>query len=112
MDALIQFCMALTRHFELTYVLRSKEVDPEEVFSDVGLLPALLKRSDQLASLCFGVTSGASYKDEDKSMLGTRLILPKKPLPVSSLVCIQDTLLEISRGVKKNRVELDELLYD
>ena len=113
MKNLIQFCKAISKKNGLQFSLRSKKIEDEEVFSDVGLLPALLKRADQLSSLCFGVTSSATYVDEEKSILGTKLLLKDNAsLPMGVYLSLLDTIEEITRGVRNGRVDLDELLYD
>ena len=83
-----------------------------EVFSDVGLLPGLIKRADQLCSLCFGLTSGASYVDDSKAVMGSKIILPQGDMPIELYYCLLDSFIELSKGAKNTRVDLDELLYD
>ena len=98
----------------MKFALRSKLIEADEVFSEVGLMPALLKRSDQLCMLCFGVTSGAVYAEEEKSILGTRVSIQSaaESLPMGVYACMLDTMLEIARGERNGRIDMDELLYD
>lgn len=112
MEALILFAQQLTKKQSITYTLRSKVIEPEEVFSATGLMPALVKRADQLCSLCFGVSSGATYADEKDAMLGTKLVLKSNQLPMGFYFCFADTLLEVTGSAKNTRVNMDELLYD
>ena len=114
MQKLTQFCKSVASKRGLKFALRSKLVDVDEVFSDVGLLPALLKRADQLCMLCFGVSSGALYSEDEKSILGTRVRIEDhvESLPMGVYACMLDTMLEIARGERNGRIDMDELLYD
>jgi intracellular multiplication protein IcmS len=112
MDSVKKVCVNLASQLEVGFVLRSKKISPDEVFSEVGLLPALMKRAEQLSLLCFNKRLGVSFKDSDSAMLGVRVEMEGDKLPISSLMCLSDVVIELTRGVRGADISVDELLYD
>ncbi len=106
-----KICRKLTSKLEVSYQLRSRKVSIDEVFSESGLLPAIAKRADQLSLLCFGEGIGAKFVDNGSSMLGV-VVEFEGALKAGALLCITDTLIELTRGVRQGIVVLDELLFD
>ena len=103
----------VARHMGVTFTLKSSPITTTELFSEVGLLPGLTKRADQLASLCFGYGLGASYEDAEKSLLGTMVKFDTFTPDILRIFCIIDVLHEIVRNSPERQViSLDELLYD
>lgn len=103
----------VARHMGVTFTLKSSPITTTEMFSEVGLLPGLAKRADQLASLCFGYGLGASYEDAEKSLLGTMVKFDTFTPDILRIFCIIDVLYEIVRNSPERQVvSLDELLYD
>jgi intracellular multiplication protein IcmS len=85
----------------------------QEVFSEEGLLPGLTKRSDQLASLCFGYGLGATYEDVEQSLLGARVLFDSFTPDILRMFCITDSIFELMRGRQgEGAIAMDELLYD
>ena len=106
-----KICRKLTSKLEVSYQLRSRKISIEEVFSESGLLPAIAKRADQLSLLCFGEGIGVTFNDNSSSMLGV-VVEFDGALKACALLCISDTLIELTRGVRQGIVVLDELLFD
>ena len=106
-----KICRKLTSKLEVSYQLRSRKISIDEVFSESGLLPAIIKRADQLSLLCFGEGVGAKFVDNGSSMLGV-VVEFEGALKAGALLCITDTLIELTRGVRQGIVVLDELLFD
>lgn len=102
----------LTTKLNLIYELRGKIIDAEEVFAPSGLLPALLKRADQLSLLCFGKGVGVEFVDEQSSMLGVVAKFRADDVEVAAILCMSDTFLELTRGRKSAKLALDELFCD
>ena len=112
MDEYGKFCTLVAKQEGVEYVLKSKQMEYDQVFSSDGLLPAVMKRAEMLSSLCFGQSSDPKYTDNDNAVLGVEVTMGKPVLSMQMRFCLLDTLLEIHRGVKNGRVALDELLYD
>ena len=112
MKSVKKVCASIADELGVQFVLRSKKISPDEVFSEVGLLPALMKRAEQLSLLCFNRRLGVSFKDNDSAMLGVEVAMELEAMPISSLMCLSDVVIEITRGVRGGDVNVDELLYD
>ena len=95
------------------FYLNDRFVSYEEVFSYTGLLPAIVRRADQLSSLCLGYGLGATYKDSEGAMLGTEVIFDEVTPNTLRLLCMTDVVNElIQGGPSADYTPLDELLYD
>lgn len=103
----------ISKKLDVAFTLHEKPISYEEVFSDTGLLPAIAKRADQLCSLCLGYGIGASFVETDKAILGTRVQFDEVTPMVLRLLCLLDIVSELIKAAPaKNRVSLDELMYD
>ena len=111
MEDVLKICNKITHKTGVKYVLKSKEIEFEKVFSTSGLLPSIIKRADQLSLLLFGRKTGGEFKDSEKSMLGVEVQLDNCR-KLTALLCVADVLLELIKKSRNNRVDVDELLYD
>lgn len=112
MDLNKQLC-SIAKVLGAKFYFRDKQISYEEVFSETGLLPALAKRADQLCSLCLGYGIGAVFPEADKSLLGTRVQFDEITPNILRFLCILDVLNELVKfAPSKDRVSLDELMYD
>lgn len=106
-------CIALSRVMGVDYGMKGRDLTYEEVFSETGFLPAIAKRADQLAMLCFGYGIGAQFTDEEKSTCGTRVTFDDATPITVRMICIADVLCElVTMSSSGGRTMLDELLYD
>ena len=114
MDSVTKLCLALTKELNVEYKLRSKKITAEEIFAATGLLPAIMKRAEQLSVLCFSQKLGLTFDDSENAMLGVQVSMtgPDEKLSLSGLACVSDVLIELTRGVRGGDVNVDELLYD
>lgn len=104
---------SVLKSFGAYFVLRDKPISHEEILSETGLLPAIAKRADQLCSLCLGYGIGATFVDVEKSLLGVKVQFDETTPTVLRLLCMVDILSElVSNASSKERVSLDELMYD
>ena len=95
------------------YYLNDRMIAMDEVFSDVGLLPALSRRADQLCSLCLGYGIGASFDEDEKAILGVKVVFDDVTPNVLRLLCITDVLNELIQAAPSpDNTPLDELMYD
>jgi intracellular multiplication protein IcmS len=100
---------ALNAHF----ILKERPVGYDEVFSEVGLLPAIARRSDQLCSLCLGYGIGVSFEEVEGSLLGVKVIFDDATPNILRYMCMTDVLFEIISHAPSTAITpLDELLYD
>lgn len=110
---LIKKIQSMAKALQARFVLHDKPINYEEVFSETGLLPAITKRADQLCSLCLGYGIGATFQDVDGAMLGVKVQFDDVTPDVLRLLCLCDVLSEIIKASpSKDRVSLDELLYE
>lgn len=105
--------ISIAKSFDAHFTLNDRVISYEEIFNDTGLLPALSRRADQLCSLCLGYGIGVSFDEADKSLLGVRVVFDDVTPNVLRYLCITDVLCElIYASPSKDRVALDELMYD
>ena len=113
MNKLIKQCYVLAKALKANFTLNGNPIPYKDVFAENGMFPAIAKRADQLCSLCLGYGLGASFANEEKSMLGVRLAFDEVTPDSLRLLCITDILNElIYTAPSRNTTPLDELLYD
>jgi intracellular multiplication protein IcmS len=96
-----------------SFSLNDNPISHAEVFSDIGLLPALARRADQLCSLCLGYGIGATFEESEGTRLGNKVIFDDVTPEILRYLCILDVLLEIIKSSTIDGVtSLDELMYD
>ena len=104
---------AVAKTLKANFTLNGKPITYEEVFSDTGLLPALTKRADQLASLCLGYGIGATYEDVEQSKTGVKVKFDDVTPNILRYLCITDVVSELMQAAaSKDLTPLDELMYD
>jgi intracellular multiplication protein IcmS len=95
------------------FILNNHPIKYEDIFVPTGLLPAMVRRADQLSSLCLGYGLGASYEDAEDALLGIRVIFDEVTPNALRLLCLTDTLCELIKGApSRDNTPLDELMYD
>jgi intracellular multiplication protein IcmS len=112
MDIIKQLCL-IAKALKVNFTFKGNSISYEEVFSFAGLLPALAKRADQLASLCFGYGLGISFEDTEQSLTGVRIKFDDVTPNVLRYMCITDVICELMRSApSRESTPLDELMYD
>ena len=95
------------------FTFNSTAMSVEEIVKEDGLLPALAKRADQLASLCLGYGIGVTFEDKKDSKLGTRVKFDDVTPNILRYLCILDVVSELARNKdSQGNAALDELMYD
>ena len=95
------------------FSLKGKVLTDEEVFAYNGIFPGLMKRAEQLSSLCLGYNLGAHYEDAENTLLGKKVSLDESTPDVIRIMCIVDQIYEIARmNGNMEVIPIDELLYD
>lgn len=104
---------AIAKKMNVNFTLKGTIIAPKEIFSEVGLLPGLTKRADQLAQLCLGYGLGATYEDTENTLLGVKVIFDEFTPEILRILCITDVLHElVKNSPMRGEVPLDELMYD
>jgi intracellular multiplication protein IcmS len=104
---------AVTKSMKLHFTFKGKPINYDDIFSEIGLLPGLAKRADQLSLLCLGYGIGITLEDTDKSLLGQKVKFDAYTPEVLRLLCITDVIHELAKSSpSKDAIPLDELLYD
>lgn len=107
-----QLC-AVAQLLKCRFTLRSQPVPIEQVLSEVGLLPAMTRRADQLCSFCLGYGLGVSFEEIQGGMLGVRVKFDDATPNALRLLCLTDVLIElIQQAPSRESTPLDELMYD
>jgi intracellular multiplication protein IcmS len=103
----------IAQHLNIHFTLNGRPLRYEEVFSEVGLLPAIARRADQLCSLCLGYGIGVSFDEFEDSPLKIKVTFDDVTPATLRYLCITDVLCELRRmSSSPSQVALDELLYD
>lgn len=96
----------------VNFSFNDKPLNYEQVFADVGLLPAMAKRADNNSILCLGHGLGIILSDSDKSILGNRVQFDDTTPDVLRIIFIYDVIMDIIMAAPdKKNVALDELIY-
>lgn len=114
MERDISKCMSvIAATMNAKFYLNDRFMSFEQVFSTSGLLPAIVKRADQLCSLCLGYGLGATYEETPDGILGRRVVFDEVTPNVLRLLCLTDVVSELMQGgPSRDYTPLDELMYD
>lgn len=103
----------LAKGLNVKFMLGGKPISHEDIFGERGLLPALARRADQLCMLCLGYGIGITFVEEENTTLGTKVQFDDVTPNVLRLLYIYDVIIEIvNSSASKEKVSLDELMYD
>lgn len=112
MDLSNSMC-AIAKAMKANFTFNDRPMSYKEVFADTGLLPAIARRADQLASLCLGYGIGLSFDEAEGSVLGVRVSFDDVTPNVLRLLCMMDVVTELIVTAPNREVTpLDELMYD
>ncbi len=95
------------------YTIKGNPVSYEHVFSTTGLLPAIMRRADQLSSFCLGYGLGLTFERSDSAQLGVVVQMDSSTPTVLRLLCATDVLHEfMQQAASKEAISLDDLMLD
>jgi intracellular multiplication protein IcmS len=98
---------------QCNFTVKNQPVDYEKVFSELGLLPGIMRRADQLCSFCLGYGLGVTFDDSQGAMLGVTVKFDDATPTSLRLLCATDVLIEIIQQAPSREVTpLDDLMYD
>jgi len=107
-----QLC-AVAQSMGCQFILRNEVIAAEQVFADTGLLPAFMRRADQLCSFCLGYGLGVTFERSDTAMLSVRVQFDDLISDTLRLLCATDVLIEIvQHAPSQTSVALDDLMLD
>lgn len=111
-DIVQQIC-SIAKVLRCNFTLREQPVQIEQVLSDTGLLPAILRRADQLCSFCMGYGLGVTFEEQQGAMLGVKVKFDNATPNSLRLLCAADVLIELMQHAPSRDVTpLDDLMYD
>lgn len=95
------------------FTLRDQPIAIDQVFTDIGLLPSIMRRADQLSSFCLGYGLGVSFEETQGAMLGVRVKFDEATPNSLRLLCATDVLIELIQSAPSRDITpLDDLMYD
>lgn len=107
-----QIC-AIARLLRCNFTLRDQAISIEQVFAENGLLPAIIRRADQLCSFCLGYGLGVSFEEAQGGMLGVRVKFDDATPNSLRLLCAADVIIELMQHAPSRDITpLDDLMYD
>jgi len=95
------------------FFLKGEPIPTEKVFAPNGLLPAIMRRADQLCSFCLGSNLGATFERSEGTMLGVMVTLNDQVPMVLRILCATDILAELVQGSPSiKNISVDTLAAD
>ncbi len=110
---LSQQVAAIAKNMGCAYTLKGEPMSHEKVFALTGLLPAFMRRADQLSTFCFGYGLGLTFDRAENTTLGVVVQMDTSVPMVLRLLCVTDILHEfMQQADSQEAISLDELLSD
>lgn len=104
---------AIAKTMGCRYLIKGEEIPMEKVFSPVGLLPAIMRRADQLCSFCLGYGLGLTFDRSETAMLSVVLQMDDTTPNILRLLCATDVLHEfMQQAPSPDAISLDDLMLD
>lgn len=98
---------------ECNFTIKGEPITYTKVFSSTGLLPAIMRRADQLCSFCLGYGLGVNFERSELGMIGVTVDLDDKVPTSLRLLCATDVLIELIQSAPTSEsVPLDELMLE
>ena len=112
-DDIVQQLASIAKTLECKFSLKGEPISIEQVFARTGLLPAIMRRADQLCSFCLGHGLGVTFEKADGATLGVTIEFDTKTPGCLRLLCATDVLIEIMQQSPTPEVTpLDSLMLD
>lgn len=104
---------AIAKAMGCKYTIKGEPIPYEKVFSQTGLLPAIMRRADQLCSFCLGYGLGLTFDRSDNAMLSATVQMDNITPNTLRLMCITDVLHEfMQQAPSPEAIALDDLMQD
>ena len=69
-EEIVHQISAIAKMLDCNFTLKGDPISLDRVFSKKGLLPAIMRRADQLCSFCLGYGLGLTFEKADSAILG------------------------------------------
>lgn len=103
----------IAQDLQINFTLNGKVVPMEDVFADHGLLPAIMRRADQLSSFCLSYGLGINFEQDSDARLGVICQFDNNVPDAFRLLCATEIFYElIEAATDKHNIALDDLMYD
>jgi intracellular multiplication protein IcmS len=103
----------VAQEMKIGFTLHDKTIAIDSVFADTGLLPAFLRRADQLCNFCMGYGLGLTFDPAENSQLGIKVVFNNEVPNVLRLMCAVEILFELAEAARnRTSIPLDDLMYD
>lgn len=104
---------AIAKAMGCHYTVKGAPIAFDQVFSPTGLLPAIMRRADQLSSFCLGYGLGLTFERSEVALLNV-VVQWDTAIPQSlRLLCATDVLYEfLHQAPSQDSIPLDELMND
>jgi intracellular multiplication protein IcmS len=107
-----QIC-SVARMLRCNFTLRDQPISIEQAFTENGLLPAIMRRADQLCSFCLGYGLGVTFEESQGATLGVRVKFDDVTPNSLRLLCAADVIIELMQHAPSREITpLDDLMYD
>ena len=104
---------AIAKVLRCNFTLRDQPITIKDVFAETGLLPAIVRRADQLCSFCLGYGLGATFEEVSGGLLAVRVKFDEATPNALRLICITDVIIELMQNAPtRESTPLDALMYD
>ena len=104
---------AISKVLGCNFTLKGEPISIERVFSKHGLLPAIMRRAEQLNSFCLGYGLGVTFEKADSAMLGVSVEFDEVTPNALRLLCAADVLIEIMQSAPSmDTTPVDMLMFD
>ena len=104
---------AVAKVLDCNFTIKGEAIDTDKVFAKNGLLPAFMRRADQLCSFCLGYGLGLSFDRADGAMLGVTVDFNDAVPNSLRLLCVTDVIIEtLQNAPSHDSIPLDEFMLD
>jgi intracellular multiplication protein IcmS len=112
-ETIVKQIVAIANTIGCQYTINNEVIAAEKAFAVTGLLPAIMRRADQLSSFCLGYGLGITFERADGSMLGVAVYFDNKVAISVRLLCATDVILELVHASSSSKlVALDSLMEE
>lgn len=110
---IVEQIKAVARVLRCNFTLKDQPISIDRVFEETGLLPAIIRRADQLSSFCLGYGLGVSFEEAQGAMLGVKVKFDEATPNALRLLCAADVIIELMQNSpSQDMTPLDDLMYD
>ncbi len=104
--------LLVAQEMKLGFVLHGKALSLEEVFAEKGLLPSIMRRSDQLSSFCLGYGLGLTFEDSSSARLGVVVKSNDEVPNAMRLMCAPEIFFDLAESAAdRSKKALDDQMY-